>query len=297
MNVTAKNHKTSDREPRRRARNASGPMAHGPQHRRGHARPAGPAPARHRQERRRPRGVVRVDFGDQDAPALSGWLPVAQLAAGGGWSGVCLPVPGTQVFCAPDMGDSVAHGRHGRGALDAAGARQADPLSGLRAEPRARRGDVHAQGRGEPAPDRERRRRDPRHAEGGRQHSRFGQHHRPEQRPSQPRRAAAGLRPTSPRWRSNRQRQDRAHGSSQHPKRGTQWPMSVTSVRWRPRAVAERRPASRAHAAHRDAAARPAPPLSPTVRTSGIRATAPACPAWSASRRARSASAARSCAR
>lgn len=50
------------------------------------------------------RGTVRValdEFG-----TLSGWIPVAQTAAGGGWSGVCLPVPGTQVFMVPDMGHS-----------------------------------------------------------------------------------------------------------------------------------------------------------------------------------------------
>lgn len=50
------------------------------------------------------RGTVRVTWDEDNT--LSGWLPIAQQAAGNGWGAVTLPVPGTQVFCAPDMGDS-----------------------------------------------------------------------------------------------------------------------------------------------------------------------------------------------
>lgn len=48
-------------------------------------------------------GTVRVAWDDSEN--LSGWLPVAQIAAGNGWSAVCLPAPETQVFCVPDTND------------------------------------------------------------------------------------------------------------------------------------------------------------------------------------------------
>ena len=51
--------------------------------------------------------TVRVTL--DDAGTLSGWLPMVHMAGGGGWSGVCLPQPGQQVFMAPDMGDQ-SHG-------------------------------------------------------------------------------------------------------------------------------------------------------------------------------------------
>lgn len=51
--------------------------------------------------------TVTVQYDEQGT--VSGWLPVAQMAAGPGWSVVTLPVPGTQVFVAPDMGDQ-SHG-------------------------------------------------------------------------------------------------------------------------------------------------------------------------------------------
>lgn len=45
-------------------------------------------------------GTVRVIL-DADG-TLSGELPIAQTAAGNGWSAVTLPTPGTQVFMVPD---------------------------------------------------------------------------------------------------------------------------------------------------------------------------------------------------
>lgn len=53
------------------------------------------------------RVLVRVSYDEEGT--LSGWLPVAQMGGGGGWSVLCLPEPGQQVFVAPDMGD-VSHG-------------------------------------------------------------------------------------------------------------------------------------------------------------------------------------------
>ena len=53
------------------------------------------------------RALVRVSYDEEGT--ISGWLPIAQLGAGGGMSVVCLPTPGTQVFVAPDMG-SQEHG-------------------------------------------------------------------------------------------------------------------------------------------------------------------------------------------
>lgn len=53
------------------------------------------------------RALVRVSYDEEGT--LSGWLPVAQMGGGGGWSVLCLPKPGQQVFVAPDMGD-VSHG-------------------------------------------------------------------------------------------------------------------------------------------------------------------------------------------
>ena len=50
--------------------------------------------------------TVRVTL--DDAGTLSGGLPMGHMA-GGGWSCVCLPQPGQQVFLAPDMGDQ-SHG-------------------------------------------------------------------------------------------------------------------------------------------------------------------------------------------
>ncbi len=52
--------------------------------------------------------LVKVSYDEAD-DAVSGWLPVAQVAAGANWTAVCLPLPGTQVFVAPDMGD-IEHG-------------------------------------------------------------------------------------------------------------------------------------------------------------------------------------------
>ena len=51
--------------------------------------------------------TVRLTLDEDGTP--SGWLPIAQQAAGNGWGMVTLPLPGTQVFFAPDMGD-MAHG-------------------------------------------------------------------------------------------------------------------------------------------------------------------------------------------
>ena len=53
------------------------------------------------------RALVRVSYDEEGT--LSGWLPVAQMGGGGGWSVLCLPEPGQQVFVAPDMGD-ISHG-------------------------------------------------------------------------------------------------------------------------------------------------------------------------------------------
>jgi len=50
------------------------------------------------------RGTVRVSW-DEDG-TLSGHLPIVQTAVGNGWSAVTMPMPGTQVFCMPDMHDS-----------------------------------------------------------------------------------------------------------------------------------------------------------------------------------------------
>ena len=52
--------------------------------------------------------TVKVSY-DEDDEAVSGWLPIAQAAVGNGWGAVCLPLPGTQVFVHPDMGD-MSHG-------------------------------------------------------------------------------------------------------------------------------------------------------------------------------------------
>ena len=52
--------------------------------------------------------LVKVSY-DEDNSAVSGWLPIAQVAAGANWTAVCLPLTGTQVFVAPDMGD-IEHG-------------------------------------------------------------------------------------------------------------------------------------------------------------------------------------------
>ncbi|GAC1332119.1 MAG: hypothetical protein NVSMB20_03170 [Bradyrhizobium sp.] len=53
------------------------------------------------------RGRVKVSYDEGDT--ISGWLPIVQHAAGNGWGSVTLPLPGTQVFVAPDMGD-IGHG-------------------------------------------------------------------------------------------------------------------------------------------------------------------------------------------
>ncbi len=58
--------------------------------------------------------LVKVTYDEGDPangvpPTVSGWLPIAQAAVGNGWGAVCLPIPGTQVFVHPDMGD-IAHG-------------------------------------------------------------------------------------------------------------------------------------------------------------------------------------------
>lgn len=52
-------------------------------------------------------GLVKVTY--DEGETQSGWLPTAQHAAGNGWGVVTLPVVGTQVFVAPDMGD-IRHG-------------------------------------------------------------------------------------------------------------------------------------------------------------------------------------------
>jgi phage baseplate assembly protein gpV len=51
--------------------------------------------------------LVRVSWDEEGTQ--SGWLPVAQMAAGAGWGASTLPTVGTQVYVAPDMGDL----RHG----------------------------------------------------------------------------------------------------------------------------------------------------------------------------------------
>lgn len=49
------------------------------------------------------RPAVRVRF--QPSAVLSGWMPVLQAAAGGGWSVTTIPAPGMQAFVAVDSGD------------------------------------------------------------------------------------------------------------------------------------------------------------------------------------------------
>lgn len=48
------------------------------------------------------RALVKVSY--DEGGTTSGWLPVVQMAAGGGWSSVTLPEPGTQVYVGTDMG-------------------------------------------------------------------------------------------------------------------------------------------------------------------------------------------------
>lgn len=49
------------------------------------------------------RPAVRVLL--QPAGVLTGWMPVLQMAAGGGWSVTTIPTPGMQAFVAVDSGD------------------------------------------------------------------------------------------------------------------------------------------------------------------------------------------------
>lgn len=53
------------------------------------------------------RAAVRVTWDEEGTQ--SGWLPIAQQAAGNGWGMVTLPVPGTQVYVGTDMGE-LGHG-------------------------------------------------------------------------------------------------------------------------------------------------------------------------------------------
>ena len=52
--------------------------------------------------------LVKVSYDEAD-DAVSGWLPIAQMGGGANWTAICLPLPGTQVFVHPDMGD-IEHG-------------------------------------------------------------------------------------------------------------------------------------------------------------------------------------------